>query len=285
MKRSTKAWLITALSMTMAGFVVFGGIMAMIKFDFTKLSTIKYETNIYEISEEFESISVITNTANVSFVISEESKCTVECYEQTKLNHSVSVTDGKLAIEAVDSRHWYDNISINFDEPQITVYLPKGEYNTLEVKSSTGSVEIAKDFSFERIDVSAGTGNVANHASASGDIKLRASTGNISVGSVTAASLSLSVSTGNVTASDVAKAVGFNHIYLERIFKKHTGESLKHAITTRNLELAQNMLLTTDLSIAEIAETLGYANSNGLIILFKKRLGITPLEFKKQNQR
>lgn len=89
----------------------------------------------------------------------------------------------------------------------------------------------------------------------------------------------------NVTASDVAKAVGFNHIYLERIFKKHTGESLKHAITTRNLELAQNMLLTTDLSIAEIAETLGYANSNGLIILFKKRLGITPLEFKKQNQR
>ncbi len=89
----------------------------------------------------------------------------------------------------------------------------------------------------------------------------------------------------NITASDVAKAVGFNPIYLERIFKKHTGESLKHAITTRNLEIAQNMLLTTDLSIADIAEKLGYTNSNGLIILFKKHLGVTPLEYKKKNKR
>ena len=157
----------------------------------------------------------------------------MECYEQTKLNHSVSVTDGKLAIEAVDSRHWYDNISINFDEPQITVYLPKGEYNTLEVKSSTGSVEIAKDFSFERIDVSAGTGNVANHASASGDIKLRASTGNISVGSVTAASLSLSVSTGNITASDVTVT---NEVYV----KVSTGKACLTSVSCKSFESIGN---------------------------------------------
>lgn len=89
----------------------------------------------------------------------------------------------------------------------------------------------------------------------------------------------------NTTASDVAKSMGFNHIYLERIFKKHTGETLKQAITTRNLEVAQNMLMTTNLSIAEIATTLGYANPNGLITLFKKRTGMTPLEFKKKNYR
>lgn len=261
MRRSTKAWLITALSMIIAGLIVFGGIMTMIKFDFTKLSTVKYETNLYEISEEFEGISVNTNTANVRFVMSEGSKCTVECYEQTKLKHSVSVKDGKLAIEVVDLRHWYDNISINFDNPQITVYLPKGEYSTLVVKSGTGSVDIAKDFSFESIDASAGTGNVTNHASASGDIKIKTSTGNISVGSATAASLSLSVSTGSVTVSDVTVT---NEVYV----KVSTGKTCMTSVSCKSLESSGNTgnVYLTNLVAAEriaIERTTGSVKFNG----------------------
>lgn len=86
----------------------------------------------------------------------------------------------------------------------------------------------------------------------------------------------------NITISDIANQVGYNPIYLERIYKKHTGETLKHAISMRNMERAENLLLTTDLSISEIAERLGYANSNGFITFFKKNMGLTPLEFRKQ---
>ena len=87
----------------------------------------------------------------------------------------------------------------------------------------------------------------------------------------------------NRTIQDISKAVGYNPIYIERVFKKHTGKTLKQAISERNLEHAENLLLTSDLSISEIAETLGYANSNGFIIFFKKNTGMTPLEFKKKN--
>ena len=86
----------------------------------------------------------------------------------------------------------------------------------------------------------------------------------------------------NITISDIANQVGYNPIYLERIYKKHTGETLKHAISMRNMERAENLLLTTDLSISAIAERLGYANSNGFITFFKKNMGLTPLEFRKQ---
>ena len=87
----------------------------------------------------------------------------------------------------------------------------------------------------------------------------------------------------NRTIQDISNAVGYNPIYIERVFKKHTGKTLKQAISERNLEHAENLLLTSDFSISEIAETLGYANSNGFIIFFKKNTGMTPLEFKKKN--
>ena len=87
----------------------------------------------------------------------------------------------------------------------------------------------------------------------------------------------------NVTISEIAKQVGYNPIYLERIYKKYTGETLKHAISMRNLNRAENLLLTTNLSVSEIAENLGYANSNGFITFFKKNTGYTPLEFRKKN--
>lgn len=88
----------------------------------------------------------------------------------------------------------------------------------------------------------------------------------------------------NATVKDVAKAVGFDPIYLERVFKKHTGETIKHALESRDLNRAENMLLTTDQSVAEIAEAVGYSNSNGLIRLFKKYTGTTPLGFRKKNR-
>lgn len=87
----------------------------------------------------------------------------------------------------------------------------------------------------------------------------------------------------NQTANDIAKKLGFNPIYLERVFKKHTGKTIKQAIIERNIERAQNLLLTTNMSVLEIAEAVGYSNANGLITLFKKHLGVTPLEFRKTN--
>ena len=87
-----------------------------------------------------------------------------------------------------------------------------------------------------------------------------------------------------VTVQDVAKAVGFDAIYLERVLKKYTGHTIKYELNVRDLNRAENMLLTTDMSVAEIAESLGYANANGLIRLFKKYEGITPLGFRKKNR-
>jgi len=203
MRTRTKVWLIIAASFVLVGGTIFGGVMSMLKWDFTKLSTVKYETNNYEITENFNNISIITDTADVVFVPSENQKASVVCREQKNMKHSVTVQNGKLVIEVVDTRKWYEYIGINLGTLKITVYIPQDEYGALFVKSSTGNVEIPTEFKFENIDISESTGNVTNYASASKNIIIKTSTGNIRVENVSAGTLDLSVSTGGITVSNV----------------------------------------------------------------------------------
>ncbi len=253
MGKRTKIWLIIASFLVLVGCVIFGGVMTMLKWDFTKLSTAKYETNDYKINEDDINILIVTDTADIVFVPSENGERSVICYEQKKAKHSVTVKDGTLVIELVDTRKWYEYIGINFGTPKITVYIPQGEYGTLSIKSSTGDVEIPKDFKFESIDISESTGVVTNGASASEVIKIKTSTGDILVENISAGALDLSVSTGNVTVSnvtcenDVTVSVSTGKTYLTDIACKSvvssgsTGDiSLNNVIATEKLSIERS---------------------------------------------
>lgn len=203
MKKTTKVWLTIAGVLVLVGCIIFAGVMTMLKWDFTKLSTVKYETNVYEIAEAFRDISITTDTADVRFVPSGDGKCTVECYEAENAKHSVAVENGTLTIKINDSKPWYVYIGFCFSSPRITVYLPQAEYAALSVRAGAGDVEIPKDFAFARADISLTTGNAGVYASASESIQIKTSTGNIRVENVSAGSLDLSTATGAVTVSGV----------------------------------------------------------------------------------
>lgn len=204
MSKGVKIWLIVAASLVLLGAVVFTVAMVALNWNFTNLSTGKYQTNSYEIDEEFISVSINTDTADITLVPSGDAKCSVVCYERENEKHSVAVKDGALAIELNDTRKWYEYIGLfNFDSPKVTVYIPAGEYGTLTVVSDTGDVEIPKELRFESIDITESTGDVKSYASATGAIKIKTSTGKVFLENLSAASLDISVSTGKVTASAI----------------------------------------------------------------------------------
>ena len=89
----------------------------------------------------------------------------------------------------------------------------------------------------------------------------------------------------NMTVNDIAAALNFSPIYLERQFKKYYGSSLQSYILAKKLEQAENLLLTTDLSCYEISQRLGYADTIGLIRLFRRHHDCTPLEWRKERRR
>lgn len=203
MSKVTKIWLIIATSLVILGLIMFAVVMTVNHWDFTKLSTVKYETNTYQVSEEFSNISMKTETADILFAPSDDGMCRVVCYEIENEKHSVAVENGTLTVNVVDEREWYGYIGIMLGTPQITVYLPQKEYNSLVINESTGDIEIPKDFKFEGIDISLSMGDVKSFASASELIKIETSTGDISVESISAGAIDLSASTGRVTVSDV----------------------------------------------------------------------------------
>lgn len=203
MSKATKIWIIVASSLILLGVIVFGGAMVVNKWDFIKLSTSRYETERHGITEAYQNISIITDTADVVLVPSEDGKSEVVCYEQENIAHSVTVKDGTLTVELVDTRKWYEHIGISFGSPKITLCIPQGEYGALSVKESTGDVDIPGDFQFESVDISVSTGDVRSYASATEAIKISASTGYISLEGISAGSLELSTSTGKIAVTDV----------------------------------------------------------------------------------
>lgn len=203
MGKATKIWLFIALSLVIVGLAVFLAAMIESDWDFSGLSTAQYETNTYEITEEFANLSLNTDTADIIFALSDNGKCRVECFEETKAKHSVAVQDDTLVIRTVNEKAWYDYIGINFYAPRITVYLPQSEYEALFIKESTGDITIPKDFRFQGVDISLSTGDVRYGASATGEAKIQTSTGDIRVEDASAGSLKLSASTGGITVLNV----------------------------------------------------------------------------------
>lgn len=210
MKKSTKIWLVLASFLTIIGLTMFAFAMTKYNWDFKKLSTEKYKTTTHQISEDFENISINTDTVDIIFVLSNDKECKIECFESEKSSHIVTAKDNTLTIENANNQHWYDNIGINFNSPKITVYLPKTEYVSLSIKEHTGDILLPKDFKFYSADILTSTGDIEFLATVLNQVKIDTDTGDISVKDSKAKALDISTSTGDVTLSNVIARDKFN---------------------------------------------------------------------------
>lgn len=71
--------------------------------------------------------------------------------------------------------------------------------------------------------------------------------------------------------------------YASKLFKKETGLSFKNYIINKRIEVAKNLLTTTDLPINTVADNVGYGNYSYFTRLFKKVTDMTPAEYRNAN--
>lgn len=205
MNRTPKYWFIAAASLVILGLATVVCVLQIYSWDLSKLSTQDFVINTYEIKEDFTNLSVFTDTADIRFVLADDGKCRVECYEEKNAHHAVTVSEDTLVIKYTDEKNWYQHIGIVFESPQIRIYLPKAEYTSLSISGSTGDVEIPGGFRFESLEITLSTGDITCSA-ASAFMRIKATTGRISVKNTALDSLDLSASTGAITVSDVVCA-------------------------------------------------------------------------------
>ena len=203
MKKAVKIWLITAAVLVVVGIGLMTAALAAVNFDITKLGTVPYENNTYKVTGKFDQISIEDSTTDIEFALSDNKQCSVVCNEPEHLTHTASVQNGVLTITAVDERQWYEYISLTFESPKMTVYLPEKEYAALTVSSHTGNITLSKDFTFSSIDIRCDTGNVECYSSVKETVGIELATGNIFLENTAPEKIALSTSTGNVKLDSV----------------------------------------------------------------------------------
>ncbi|MBR5308794.1 MAG: Cof-type HAD-IIB family hydrolase [Clostridia bacterium] len=85
----------------------------------------------------------------------------------------------------------------------------------------------------------------------------------------------------DLTNAAIAEMLFISERQLSRIALKHYGMSIRTAITDRRLVTAEKLLAGTDETVESIGSSVGYNSKSGFYRDFRKKYGITPIEYRK----
>ena len=84
---------------------------------------------------------------------------------------------------------------------------------------------------------------------------------------------------------DVAEHIGRSRSYLTNKFKKELGFDVSSFIMRCRLEEAKSLLTYSDKTLSEISTYLCFSSQSYFQNIFKKKYGITPLNYRKHTQK
>ena len=84
----------------------------------------------------------------------------------------------------------------------------------------------------------------------------------------------------HITLCSVAQKVYMTPTYLSLLFKTNTGKTFIEQLTNIRMDKAKDMLKSTSLRNYEVAEKVGYHDSRYFSQIFKKKVGVSPSEYR-----
>ncbi len=85
-----------------------------------------------------------------------------------------------------------------------------------------------------------------------------------------------------ITVEEIAGQLNLDRRYLSRIFKQNTGKTIQEYLIDMRMKEAKNHLLNGE-SIEKAASLSGYPDPCNFSKMFKRKFGVSPLEWKKEN--
>lgn len=83
----------------------------------------------------------------------------------------------------------------------------------------------------------------------------------------------------DLNLTDVAQELFINHIYLSRLFKQQVGHSFKAYLIHVRMEAAAKLLSSCNITVAQVAQSVGYNDANYFSKSFHDYYGISPKEY------
>lgn len=85
-----------------------------------------------------------------------------------------------------------------------------------------------------------------------------------------------------ITLKEISDCNYISRHTLSLAFKDIVGISFKDYLILFRITEAKKLLITTDMSVDEISEEVGYINVNNFVQIFKSKEGVTPLQYRKK---
>lgn len=108
-------------------------------------------------------------------------------------------------------------------------------------------------------------------------------TGNSTIVRATIRHLSQRLSTPP-TVEQLARVVGTNEKRLSRAFREELGQTVFEYVRSERLRIAQDLLTGTPLSIAHIAEEIGFSSAANFATAFRERFGVSPSAYRQERE-
>jgi AraC-like DNA-binding protein len=84
----------------------------------------------------------------------------------------------------------------------------------------------------------------------------------------------------DISADDVARAAGLHPNYAMSLYKRAVGLTIKQSITRQRLDMAQSMLIASDLPVATVAFDCGFGSLSSFYAAFEQRFHKSPAAFR-----
>lgn len=88
----------------------------------------------------------------------------------------------------------------------------------------------------------------------------------------------------SIKLRDIAKAVNLSPNHFHTLFKETCGLTPREYLEDYRIKVVKKLLLTTQLTLSEIAEQCGFSSPQYLTTVFKARVKCPPIKFKQQYQ-
>lgn len=85
----------------------------------------------------------------------------------------------------------------------------------------------------------------------------------------------------DLSLEDIAQAINYSPYYISRLFKEELNITIIDYLTEVRISKAKELLEKTELTVAAVAERIGYKDSLYCSRLFKKKVGISPSEYRR----
>lgn len=84
----------------------------------------------------------------------------------------------------------------------------------------------------------------------------------------------------DITLQDISTKFFISRSYIAKLFKDYTNFTVSEYIMNMRINKAKELLLSTRKNMEEISELVGFSSANYFSLIFKKRVGLSPIKFR-----